>query len=212
MWVPCPGNKGGGYPVLAGVPRPPVDRHTPVKTVSSLILLDAGGTYTLQNIEKDRLSFVTMITGREPTPLSLITARIRRMREGNNFSLSKLAGGGVVPIPGVGGGYPVPGLGRGVPHPRPGRGVPCLRSGWGVPCLRSGWWGTPSWVQMGGTSSQVWTGGTPFCRWGGIPHPRSRLGGYPHLRSGGDFLVEVVLPDPSSVFRRLGVFVAIVFF
>ena len=63
----------------------------------------------------------------------IITARIRRMREGNIFSLSTLMRREYSP-PGDGG----------VPHPR---------SGWGVPHPRSGWEGTPF---------QVWMAGTPL--------------------------------------------------
>ena len=77
----------------------------------------------------------------------VFTARIRRMGEGNIFSLSTLAG-------------------RGVPHPR-------SRWGGGVPHPRSGWWGYPvpglGWG--GGTPSQVWMVG------GGYPVPGLDSGG-----------------------------------
>ena len=81
----------------------------------------------------------------------IITARIRRMTEGNVFTLSTIAGGG----------------GGGGERPR-------LRSRWGRG-------GTPSQVWMGGlphpvdgTPSCWWGGGGR-----GVPHPRSRQGGNP---------------------------------
>ena len=118
-----------------------------------------------------------------------ITARIRKMREGNIFSLFTLGGGGNsisaldrgYPIPGLGeqgGLYPIPGLdrggtlsqvwmGRGYPIPGlDGEGVPHCTSGWGVPHPRSG---------QGGTPSQVWMG---------VPHPRSGRG-LPHFADWG---------------------------
>ena len=70
---------------------------------------------------------------------NIITARIRRMTEGNVFTLSTILGGGY-PIPGLGRrGYPIPGPGRGVPHhrSREGERVPHPRSGWGTPPTRS---------------------------------------------------------------------------
>ena len=77
---------------------------------------------------------------------AVFTTHIRRMREGNSFSLSTLAGGG-----GRKGGNPISNLGRGgVPHPR---------SRWGE-----------------GTPSQVWTGGgcpiSGLKR--GVPHSADR--------------------------------------
>ena len=43
--------------------------------------------------------------------ISIVTARIRRMTEGNVFTLSTISGGGY-PISGLGGGVPLSGLGR----------------------------------------------------------------------------------------------------
>ena len=144
-----------------------------------------------------------------PPMACIITARIRRMGEGNIFSLFTLAGrGGTpsqtwdgVPCPRSGGvphprsgwgGYPVPGLGGRYPAPGLGwGGYPVPGLGWGVPCPKSG---------LGGTLSQVWVGevpcpksglgGTPSQVWlGGVPHPRSGwgdtlsqvwVGGIPH--------------------------------
>ena len=88
----------------------------------------------------------------------IITSRIRRIGEGNTFSLSTLAGRGVPRprsrwggVPHLKSGYrgnPISGLGKGVPHPRSRWGVPHLKSGYrgylvpglggGVPHLRSG--------------------------------------------------------------------------
>ena len=82
---------------------------------------------------------------------SIITARIRRMGEGNIFTLCVSPhldqGGGALRHPRSGWvGYPIPGLGG----------------------------GTPSQVWMEGTPSQVWVGGTPSQVWvGGVLHPRS---------------------------------------
>ena len=80
----------------------------------------------------------------------VFTTRIRRMREGNSFSLSTLAGWG----------YPVSGLDWGVPHPRSRQGgtpsqgwtgvlhsadggYPHPRSRWGYPPVQD-WMGYPS--------------------------------------------------------------------
>ena len=85
----------------------------------------------------------------QPPPLlKLITARIRRMGEGNIFSLSTLAGRG---------------------------GVPCPRSvgGWGVPHPRSWWGGTPSQIWMVGRGIPLLT--TTRTGWGRYPpHPPIR--------------------------------------
>ena len=75
--------------------------------------------------------------------ISVIIARIRRMGEGNIFSLFTLAGrggGGMYPISGIsrGGGYPVPGLGGGIPSQVWVGGYPISGLGRGVPHLRSG--------------------------------------------------------------------------
>ena len=126
----------------------------------------------------------------------LFTARIRRMGEGNIFSLFSLAGGtpsqvwvGGYPISGLGrggtpsqvwvGGYPVQGLGRGGTPSQVGGGIPHLRSEGtpsqvgGVPPSQVG--GTPSQVRRGypRTRSGVWgvTPGTPPTKtWDGV-HP-----------------------------------------
>ena len=109
-----------------------------------------------------------------------ITACIRRMTEGNVFTLSTISGGGVshprsrqgVPYP-ADWGYSIPGLDEGYPFP-------------GLDPI--------SGLDGGGTPSQVWMGGVlhPRSGWGGysIPgldggvlHPRSGWG-VPHLRSG----------------------------
>ena len=107
--------------------------------------------------------------------LFLFTTRIRRMGEGNIFSLFTLSGGGGgtksrsglwgggvpqylgwgEPHP-RGGGVPQPGLDSGgEPHPRGGT---LARSGWWgyTPQVRSGWWGYPP------PPGQVWmVGGYP---------------------------------------------------
>ena len=115
----------------------------------------------------------------------LITARIRRMTEGNIFSMSTL----------VEGGYPISGLDRGVPHPRSRwgvprvphiqdwdrgevpphpslDGVPPIQTGIGVPRVppsKTGW----------GTPIQTWDGGVPR-----VPPPPSNTGwGTPHQQS-----------------------------
>ena len=112
---------------------------------------------------------------------SIFTTRIRRMMEGNVFTLSTISGG-VTPFqvwvrgvphpqsgwvgdthPWSGWGYPVPG--QGVPHPR---------SGWGT---LSQVWGTPSHVWMGGTP------GTPTRTGLGTPHHQDWMG-YPTTRTG----------------------------
>ena len=85
------------------------------------------------------------------------------MREGNIFSLFTLAGGGVVPIPGLDGrGYPNPDLDREVPHPADG-GYPIPGLDRGVPHPRSGPGGIPCQIWMGGMPSQVSTRSTPSC-------------------------------------------------
>ena len=78
----------------------------------------------------------------------VITARIRRMTEGNFFTLSTIAGGGGGGYHHlVDGGYPFPGPGgEGTPFPGPGGHY------------------LPKW-RVGVLSSQV--GGTTFPRWGG---------------------------------------------
>ena len=77
----------------------------------------------------------------------IITARIRRMREGNIFSLFTLVG----------------------------RGVPCPRSGWGGGNPRSEWGGTQSQVWMGWGQYPIPgpDGGYPILLTGEYPHPRS---------------------------------------
>ena len=95
---------------------------------------------------------------------NIFTACIRRMGEGNIFSLFTLAGRRGYPVPclRVGGGNPSqvwvgvpcirfgwwmvphPRSGWGVPHPKSGQGPPHPRSEWGYygyPLARSGWWG-----------------------------------------------------------------------
>ena len=105
----------------------------------------------------------TNVTPLDPSMIQWVfTARIRRMTEGNVFTLSTIWGGG------------------GVPHLRSGcKGVPHPRSGWGgTPHPRSG---------QGGTPSQVWIGNThptngeyPYPRSGqGVAHPKSGRG-VPH--------------------------------
>ena len=113
----------------------------------------------------------------------IFTARIRRMREGNIFSLITLAGrGGGVPYPrsrwevphprsGRGGGYPIL-LTRGVSHLRSGQGgypIPGLDGG-GIPFCWQG--GTTSKIRMGVPwvpPSAEW--GTPIQDWMGYPPP-----------------------------------------
>ena len=109
--------------------------------------------------------------------LTIFTARVRSMREGNIYTwkcLSVHFGGGVTRSSlGWGGGYLIQPWTGGVPSLRSG-GVPSLRSG-GYPVSGlggypiSGWGGTWSQVQgWGGTWSQVW-GGLPGLRSGGYP-------------------------------------------
>ena len=122
--------------------------------------------------------------------VSIFTARIRirRMREGNIFSLFTLAGGGE--------GYPISGLdGGGVPHyssrwgDTPSQvqtgGYPILLTG-GVPHPRSQW--VPPSAEWGTPLSQPWIGGTPISRMGYLPYPWvppvRRMGYPPDLRWG----------------------------
>ena len=129
----------------------------------------------------------------EPVGVKFVfTARIRRMVEGNIFSLSTLAGRGVsrprsrwgggvcTPSQVWVGGYPVPCLGGGgvhhlrsrwgVPHSRSWWGVPHLRSGWGVPHLRSGWWGVLRVPPKPGLDSGGYPGYPPTrSGWWGVP-------------------------------------------
>ena len=121
---------------------------------------------------------------------SLITARIRRMTEGNVFTLSTISGGrgypvsglnwgvphprselGGYPIPGLNGGYPILGLNWGVPYPRYGRG-----GGTQVPGVEGGYPRYPP-IQVPGQD-----GGTPpITRMGYTPPSISRMG-YPPPR------------------------------
>ena len=65
-----------------------------------------------------------------------ITARIRRMTEGNVFTLSTIVGG--TPFPGPGGGTPFSGPGGGYPLPRSRLGVPLFQvQAGGIPLPRS---------------------------------------------------------------------------
>ena len=134
----------------------------------------------------------------------IITTRIRRMREGNIFSLCTLAGGGGgTPILPMGGrGYPIPSSWWGRrSHPRSGQGdtpsqvwtgdTPSqVLMGEGGPIPRSGW-GYPIPGLDGGTPFQVWTGGTPFWGQEGVPDPRSGWG-VPHSQ------VKMGVPHPRS--------------
>ena len=90
------------------------------------------------------------------------TARIQRMTEGNLFTLSTIAGGGVPHLADWGGG-PHPVLTEGYPHPSWQGGTP------------SGWFG-------GGTPSQVrkGEGGLPCQDWMGVIHPIGTGLGTPH--------------------------------
>ena len=124
----------------------------------------------------------------------IITARIRRVREGNSFTLcvSPHIDRGGTPFPGPGlpryRGYPLPrsrcrgtpfpGPGGGTPFPGPGRGCTCWQSvhptwTWegnnNSPSpqldLRRGTPNPPTWTWEGGTPTPTWT-------WGGrYPHP-----------------------------------------
>ena len=133
------------------------------------------------------------------------------MREGNIFSLSTLAGGGVSHPRSGRGGVPYPRSGSqvwtrggGVPHPRFGWGVP-----WGTPLAKSGWWGVPprsGWWEGGNPGyppGQVWMVPPPPARsgWWGVPreppHPHYSsiastcypAGGVPLAFTQEDFLV-----------------------
>ena len=97
------------------------------------------------------------------TTHNLVTARIRKMREGNSFSLFTLVGRGV----------PRPRSGWGVPHPRSRRGLLHPRSRWAVPHPRSGQGKYPI-LLTGGYPIPGPDGGTPSQIWMGVvPHPRS---------------------------------------
>ena len=100
---------------------------------------------------------------------TIVTARIRRMTEGNIFSLSTLAGGR-----GGGGSHPVNGR-RGTPSFLTGERYPILPDG-GTPILPVG--GPQSFLMMGGTSIYL-IGGTPIgTRWG-TPPPSGLDGVFP---------------------------------
>ena len=77
---------------------------------------------------------------------TIFTARIRRMREGNSFSLSVSShlGGGVPTFRIVREGYLLSGLDGG------GGYLPSQVRGGGVPTLRSGWGGVPTFPGTGG--------------------------------------------------------------
>ena len=138
---------------------------------------------------------------------NIVTARIRRMTEGNIFSLSTLVGGwGGLPHlrSGWGGGgtqsqvqtggpHLRSGLGGGVSHHRSRWGrLPHPRSERGVPHSADG--GYPIQDQDGGTLEyplpiQDWMGYPPDLRWG---YPPSKTGwGTPHQQNG-------VPPPPSK--------------
>ena len=90
--------------------------------------------------------------------VQVVTARIRRMGEGNIFSLFTLAGGGTLSQV----------CKWGVPCPRSGR----------VPYPRSRWWGVCPYPQSGLDGGGTW--GTPQS-WDGVPYPPTDLGwGTPH--------------------------------
>ena len=117
-----------------------------------------------------------------PPCLQMVTTYYLRMREGNIFSLSTLAGRGEYlnpglwvggtpsqvwvggcPISGLGGGHDILGLGGGYPISGLGGGYP-ISDLVGVPQPRSGWWGVP---------------GVPLTRsgwWGYVGYPPTRSG------------------------------------
>ena len=114
----------------------------------------------------------------------LVTAGIRRMREGNIFSLCvSFAPRGGYPHPLLMGSTPI--LPDGVPNPRSGRGYPHPRSGWGVPH-------TPILTRDGGTlhPGQVpgQDGGTP--NWNSIACTWYATSGMSLAFTQEDFLVE----------------------
>ena len=108
--------------------------------------------------------------------LGVITARIRRMTEGNVFTLSTIAGGGGVTLSSWWGGYP---------HPVPMGGTPSFLMGGTPP---SGWQGYPIWLTGGthlagggcpgytsirtgwGYPPSELDGNTPCQNWMGTPH------------------------------------------
>ena len=120
---------------------------------------------------------------------SVINARVRRVTEGNVFTLSTISGGGGVPCPRSVRGIPHSGLNGGG-----GGGTPARSGWWGGTPARSGWWGEPRpGLDGGGYPSQVWmvgvpwsgldgggTQGTPLARsgWWGVPQPGLDGGGY----------------------------------
>ena len=93
---------------------------------------------------------------------SVITARIRRMTEGNVFTLSIISGRGGTPsdVCGWGGGTPSQVWMVGGRYPSQvwmvGGGTLARSGWWGVPCPRSGWWGYPRqvWMMGGGTPAR----------------------------------------------------------
>ena len=121
---------------------------------------------------------------------NIITARIRRMREGTVFTDVCLLtfGGGATPSLQLGRmegtpsflmGTPFPGLDGGVLHPRSGQGVPQPR---GTPCQQDG---VPPPDLGKGYPLQTWEGGTlPVQTWEGVPSLSRPGKGVPPSRSG----------------------------
>ena len=120
----------------------------------------------------------------------IVTAGIRRMGEGNIFTLcvSPHLRGGVPHLRSGGVPHPRSGWGR-VPHPRSGRGypIPDLARGYPIPGLARGiiphldgvppnqvWMGYPTWT---------WDGVPPPWTWDGVP-PESGMGNPPQTWDG----------------------------
>ena len=120
-----------------------------MKTISKMFH-QCNGTARHVTRHNDNYNIPTEII----TPPSIFILHIRRMTEGNIFTLFTLAGGGGVPHPANGGGYPISGLDKGVPLSQVWMG------GYPIPGVNGG---TPCKVRMGGNLSQVWIRGTPSC-------------------------------------------------
>ena len=155
-------------------------------------------------------SYVTIIS----QSMTVIAARIRRMREGNIYSLFALAGGGTLSQVWIGGGDTPSQVWTGggtlsqvqmggVPHPRSRwGGVPNLlmggyphsRSGWrgypGVPPIRTGWV-TPSKTGMGTPLSRTGWGTPPSKTGWGTPIRRQISKASTCYASGGVLLASM---------------------
>ena len=131
---------------------------------------------------RNRCSYILPFKWMKSHLFHIITACIRRMREGNSFSLSTLVGerGGTMSQVWMGG-IPSEAQTGGTPSEVQMGGTPLQVQTVGYPIPDLDWGGVSAYqVQMGGTLSQVQTvrvphprsgwGCTPFCWWwGGVP-------------------------------------------